>query len=75
MARIVRIWIDERVCLDDGFCAQECPEVFVFDDASPIPKIKPDTEQLYALKEEKIRAAVDICPYNAIHIEEVETIS
>jgi ferredoxin len=70
MGRIVHIWIDERVCLTDGFCVLECPKVFSFDDSSPYPKIADDAERLYELNDRQIRAAVNICPYDAIHIEE-----
>ena len=71
MARIVRVWIDPDVCLTDGFCVDECPAVFNFDDETTArPQIVPDVDGLYAAHDATIREAVNTCPYAAIHIVE-----
>ena len=72
MARIVRIWIDEQICLADGFCVGECREVFSLKDSFSVAKIRPEVEQFYVSKEREIRSAVNCCPYDCIHIEESE---
>ncbi len=70
MAKIVRIWIDEQICLADGFCVGECPEVLSLEDSFSVAKIRPEAEQFFVSKDREIRSAVNCCPYDCIHIEE-----
>jgi ferredoxin len=70
MGRIVRIWIDEQICLAHGLCVGECPEVFSLQDTFSVAKIRPDAEQFYRTKDAEIRSAANCCPVDCIHIEE-----
>jgi ferredoxin len=70
MPRIVRIWIDEQVCLAHGLCVSECPEVFSLEDTISFAKVLPDGEKFYHAKDAEIRSAVNCCPVECIHIEE-----
>ena len=74
MARIVRVWIEEQVCLAHGICVGECPEVFALgeEDTFSPAKIRPDAEQFYLTKDAEIRSAAYCCPVACIHIEESE---
>ena len=71
MGRIVRVWIDENICLAHGICVDECAEVFDLPTGQCVAKVRPEAEQFYLTKDAEIRSAVGACPVECIHIKEV----
>ena len=64
----MKVVVDWDKCQDHGQCAFEAPEVF---------QIDPETSKLVVLQEEpdeslrdKVEAAADVCPVQAILIED-----
>jgi ferredoxin len=59
--------IDEDLCIGDGICEDECPQVFKLGDDGIAHVIKDDVpEEEYGC----VRDAVDACPTQAIAFEE-----
>ncbi len=62
----MRVRVDEDACVGDGSCVSICPEIFEMD--GEVAKIKMDEvpEELKA----SCKEAADVCPVEAIIIEE-----
>ena len=67
--RIIRVWIEEDMCLRHGMCEHVCPEVFEVRDDVPHARIRPDAAEHYATKQKEITLAAYNCPTACIHIE------
>lgn len=62
----MRVRVDEDACLGDGSCVSICPEVFEMEGDVAKAKIEEVPENLH----ESCREAADVCPVEAIIIEE-----
>jgi ferredoxin len=72
MGRIVRVWVEQQFCCAFGFCVDLCPEVFSLGEVDGLHKstVLPDAPRHFIDKDSQIRAAVENCPVQCIHIEE-----
>jgi ferredoxin len=69
MARILSIYIDPDICTSSQACADECPEVLEMVEDSFVPLIREGAEKLFESHVEKIKAAADVCPVEAITLQ------
>jgi len=78
-----RVQIDEKACQGFGACVELCPKFFQFSDVDGKSSIKRAkkamkedeivAEKLELDKLECVREAAEACPFNAIHIVNMET--
>jgi len=78
-----KVELDKNACQEFGACVELCPQFFQFSDVNGKSSIKGAkkvmkedevvTEKLELDKLECVREAAEACPYNAIHIVNVET--
>ncbi len=62
----MKVRVDEDACVGDGSCVSICPEVFEMEGDVAKAKIEVVPENL----QESCREAADVCPVEAIVIEE-----
>lgn len=62
----MRVRVDEDACVGDGSCVSICPEVFEMEGDVAKAKMEEVPEGL----QESCREAADVCPVEAIIIEE-----
>ena len=62
----MKVRIDKDACVGDGSCVSICPEVFEMDGDVVKAKMQDIPENL----QESCREAADVCPVEAIIIEE-----
>ena len=58
------------MCIYHHFCIDECPEVLTVDPATDQAVVRTDAEQWFASKATEIRQAANVCPVDAIRINE-----
>ena len=66
MARILSIYIDPYTCTSSGACVHECPEVLDPETPDAVPRVREGSEKYFETHAEKIKAAADACPVEAI---------
>lgn len=66
MARILSIYIDPDVCTCSQACVDECPEVLDGETPDGVPRVREGAEQYFETHAERIRAAADACPVEAV---------
>ncbi len=62
----MRVRVDEDACVGDGSCVSICPEIFEMEGEVAKTKMDEVTKELEA----SCREAADVCPVEAIIIEE-----
>ncbi len=62
----MKVRVDEDACVGDGSCVSICPEIFEMDGEVVKTKLEEVPEEFV----ESCREAADVCPVEAIIIEE-----
>lgn len=63
----MKVKVDQDLCIGDGSCVEVCPEVFELrDDGLAYVLQENPPEELH----DKVKEAVEVCPVEAIIIEE-----
>ncbi|MEM6755525.1 MAG: ferredoxin [Planctomycetota bacterium] len=73
MPHIVKVTVDQEVCLAHGFCVDSCPKVFKLADDAYAAIVRPDAEQHFVNEDAAIREAANTCPVDCIEIDEQAT--
>ena len=68
--RIHSVWVDPDVCIYHHLCIDECPEVLTVDPETDQAVVRADAAQWFASKATEIRQAANVCPVDAIRINE-----
>lgn len=63
----MKVNIDYELCEANAFCVRECPEVFSVDDEDNINVLKEEVPKEIG---DKVKAAVRLCPRQALTLEE-----
>ncbi len=63
----MRVTVDRDLCIGDGSCVEVCPEVFELRDDGLAYVILDDVPENLR---EKVEEAIEVCPVEAIKIEE-----
>ncbi len=68
MARKLKVWVDQQVCVGNAMCESIAPHVFRLNDNRQSEAIDPNGDSV-----EKILEAAENCPVSAIFVEDAET--
>ena len=63
----MKVVVDPSLCADHGLCVFAAPEVFRLDDAGKLAYEAGDLEEVLR---DKVEEAADICPLQAITVED-----
>lgn len=62
----MEVSVDREGCISCGYCVNQCPEVFEFDDEEKSRVIKQPSES----EEDLVRDCAEGCPVSVINVEE-----
>jgi len=68
MARKLRVWVDQHVCVGNAMCEAIAAHTFRLNDNRQSEAVNPEGDI-----EEKILEAAENCPVSAIFVEDAET--
>jgi ferredoxin len=68
MARKLRVWVDQTVCVGNAMCEAIATNTFKLNERRQSEAVNPEGDSL-----EKILEAAENCPVSAIFVEDAET--
>ncbi len=60
---LLKVEVDQDLCISCGLCVDECPDVFQWNDAG---KVEEQSKEVPKDKQAQVKSALESCPTDAI---------